>query len=494
MISVNGQQYTDEQFAQAASIAVNTVGPSVNSASDVYNRGDLMKYLGRQYSGDRDVYEVLGYPEDPELEDFRARYERQDVAERIVKLPADDTWKHEPEVVDNDDQETQFQQDIRVLADEHQMFHYLRRADRVSGIGEYGLLFIGFADGAPLSEPVNASSLSSPDDVAYFSPFAHDFVNDWQLGKDQGLDPSDPRYNKPIRYEIDFSNPDEKTTDFQWVHHERVIHITEDRNESDIKGTPRLKPVLNRLIDREKVIGASAEMFWAGADRKLQFDVKSENTSDIPEDELSALDDEVQKLVHDLQNYIKTFNTDIEVIEGQEVDPSGVLDAIDKSIAGQTGIPKRILVGSERGELASSQDRATWYGRIEARQNRSAEPGMLRPLIDRFREFGVVAEPDGGTYEVNWPNLFELNEIEKSEVMNNRAEALERISPQGNTILIGTPEQLYDFITDGQVPDFDDFDPLPLDRDGDTLQMLLQQEGGEMEMMTPNADRTGEQS
>lgn len=456
-VTFNGNEYSEEAFAAATRVVLaNSDRANITRDSSILNR------LGRQYDGDRDVYDVLGYPEEIDEEDYRARYERQDIAERIVKLPANDTWRHDPLVSDDlsAEEETEFEKAIKQLASESKLFHYLKRTDRIAGLGEYGLLFIGLKDDAALSEAPNTDNLNGPSSVAFFSPFAQDSVETWKLGKDEGLDVSDPRYNKPVRYHIDFSNPDDKDEDLQWVHWQRVIHIAEDVDESDIKGTPRLKPVFNRLIDREKVIGSSAEMFWAGADRKLQFDINSEQTADIPEEELKNLDDEVQKLVHEMQNYIKTFNTDIEVIGGEEVDPTGVLESIDKSIAGQTGIPRRILNGSERGELASSQDKASWYGRVANRQNQFAGPMELRPTIDRLRVFGVVPQPLNGTYVIKWPNLFELNEVEQSEVWNNRAEAIERISPQGDTSLLGlSSEELFEFVVDGKRPDLAGVEP-----------------------------------
>lgn len=461
-ISFNGREYSTDAFAQASRMvwAANAAQPQVRTP------GDIISAMGKQYGGDRDTYEVLGYPDEIEFDDYNAKYRRGGLETRVIKLPAEDSWRHPPLVTDDDptdEVQTEFEAALEMLVQQTNPWHYIRRADVISGIGEYGLLFIGFADDAPLDEPVEPGRFSGPEGIEFYSPFSQGDVSDWRLGKEQGLEPSDERYNLPVLYEIDFSDPDADDEDLHWVHWTRVLHIAEGKDESDVKGTPRLRPVYNRFIDLEKTLGASAEMYWVGADRKLQFNIDAENTADIPESQLSTLDDEVQKLVHEMQNYIKTFNTDIEVIGGEDVNPSGVVDEIMKAIAGSTGIPKRILTGSERGELASSQDRATWFGRVETRQNTYVEPGILRPFIDRLIAFGVLPEPLDGTYDVDWPNLFELNEVEKSEVQANRAQVLERVAPQGNTDLLGSFDDLFDYIIDGEKPDFGDFEEISLE-------------------------------
>lgn len=458
-VSWNGSEYSEEAFETATRLVMNDASAS--------SRTEVLRRLGRQYGGDRQIYEVLGYPRQIDEEDYRARFERQDIANRVIKLPANDTWREAPTVVDDtrpedEDEESDFEEAFSRLAKQTRLYHYLRRVDVVSGIGEYGLLFVGFRDSQPLDEEVNESALSGPEDIAFFTPFAQDHVESWILGKDAGMDPTDERYNKPTQYSVDFGDiDDDSDSDIRDVHWTRFIHIAEGKLESDIVGEPRLKPVFNRLIDREKVLGSSAEMFWTGAAPKYQFDIDSNNSADIPDSELDRLDSEVQRLVHDMQQYVKTFNTDIELIDGQQVDPSGIIDQIDKTISGQTGIPKRVLVGSEQAELASTQDRATWFGRVDTRRNRFAEPSVLRPTIDRFVSYGILPQPSNDRYTVHWPNLFELNEVEKSEVMDNRADALKKISPQGSTDLIGTPKELFEFMAEGKNIDFkNQIDPL----------------------------------
>lgn len=463
-IEYGGESYDEETFAKAAR---KVVGENFASNPEIRTQSEILPYIGKQYNGERDIYDVLGYTKNPQIEDYRARYERGDIAERIVRLPAEDTWRHEPEISDKDEEEeTAFQESVKQFVEQTSPYQYIRRTDVLSGIGQFGVLLIGAkeeGEETSLADPLEPGSLSGPEDIAFYQPFAQDSIETWDLGKEVDREPTDEMYNSPVNYNIDFSTLDEAESDLHDVHHTRLIHFPAGpRDESELKADPRLQTILNRLEDLDKVVGASAEMFWSGADRKFQFDISSDNATDISDAQLSKMDNEVQKLVHEMQQHVKTFNTDIEVIGGETPDPTGVVDSILKFIAGATGIPTRKLTGSERGELASSQDQANWYGQIENRQNTFAEPVILRPFIDRMIDLGVIEEPNGGTYEIEWPNLFELTELEETNIEESRSMVVKNISPGGDPSMLPTDyEEIFDYVENGDTIEFDEEMPEP---------------------------------
>lgn len=485
-VSYNGNEYTEDQFREAAT----TLEQQRNV--QVQHRDDFLRELGQQYGGDRDIYDVLGYPDDEITStQYRAKFERQDIARRIVELPAKDTWQEPPKVSDDIDSEnpTEFDQSLEQLQNRLRIWNKLSRVDVVSGIGEYGVLFMGMADGQPLDEAVG--SVEGPEDLKYLMPFSQDRVMEWKLGKHKGLDNDHPRYNKPVEYTLTFAGPDEDVTDeehWEVVHWERCIHVAEGKIASEIKGTPRLQPVYNRLQDLEKVLGASAEMFWTGADQKYHFNIDTDDTQRIDSDALDDLDEEVKKLVHDMDKAIKTFNTDLEVIGGQEVNPEGVVDQLLKFISGATGIPKRILTGSERGELASSQDKANWVGKVESRQQRFAGPEIARPFIKRLQKHGFLPAAE---FDIEWPSLFELTEQEEAEVWRKRADAVGTLT-KGK--VFSSAEDLFEFMKEGNTPDFEETEPMqPIPKD--TMQEQFergQQQGGQEGEQQGQQETTGQ--
>lgn len=452
-VTFAGNEYTEDQFRDAYDTLRSNRPRIVRS-------DDFLQELGQQYDGERDIYDVLGYSKNIEIGEFRAKYERQDIAQRIVELPAIDTWKEEPTVAEDAESETEtaFDRAVEKVVDRVRLWRSFARVDIVTGIGQYGLLFLGVDDGQPLDEEIG--SVSGPDDLSYVTPFSQDQVIDWETGRDVGLETSDDMYDKPVEYTLSFSDPDEDTDDednWEQVHHSRVIHIAEGKIGSEIKGKPRLRPVFNRLDDLQKVIGASAEMFYSGADQKYHFNVNTQKGQSVDPSALDQMDEEIQQLVHDMEKSIKTINTDMEVVGGQEVDPTGVVENIMKFIAGAVGIPRRILTGSERGELASTQDKANWYGTVAARQTRFAEPEIVRAFFDRLIEYGLLPLVDD--YDVKWSDLFELNELEQAKIAKTRAQAVATVK-KGRVFATG--EELFDFMLNGEVPEFEENDLMPM--------------------------------
>lgn len=458
-VSYNGNEYTESQFREAVTVLEQQKNVQIE------HRDDYIRELGDQYQGDRDIYEVLGYPENEITStQYRAKFERQDIARRIVELPARDAWKESPDVSDalDSETETEFDKQLERIKKNVRLWNTLYRLDIATGIGEYGVLFFGLADGQDFSEPV--ASLNSPSDLKYLMPFSQDRVMEWTLGKEkEGIEKSHPRYNKPVEYTLNFADPDEDVTDQEhWedVHWERCVHVAEGKIASELKGTPRLQPVYNRLDDLEKVLGSSAEMFWSGADEKYHLNIDTDDTQRIDSDALDQLDTEVKKLVHDMEKAIKTFNTDLEVIGGQEVNPEGVVTELLKFISGATGIPKRILTGSEQGELASSQDKANWFRTVSSRQDRFVIPEIVRPVIERLQQFGVLKSVE---IEIEWPNLFELTKQEEASIWEKRANAISTLS-KGKSF--ASAEDLFEFMKEGNTPDFEETEPMqPIPKD-----------------------------
>lgn len=414
----------------------------------------VMRYAGLSYGGDRDYYATLGYNRNPDPKEYRARWERGGIAETINDAPAEASWRDRPKVIDeasegaDDEPVTDFEKDVQTLFDDLQLLHYLERWDKALGMGEYGLLMLGLAE----SDTANIEDIESADapsldqaaeedtydiaDLAYFSVFTQESVADVATV----TNPMHERYGLPQRYDLELDAGDGART--ETVHYTRVLHAAEGLLDNEVYGKPRLRPVLNRLDDREKILGGSAEAYWRSADRRLQLnyegDAKPQDADDVAE--------EAEEMIHGLRSVITTRNTELTAIEGSDPDPTGALDKNTEELSGTVGIPKRILTGSERGELASTQDKATFAGRIAERQSSFCEPMMLRPLIDRLVFLGIVSEPTGDGYEVEWEDIFELNELERAELAKTWAEALKNAAPMGDPGSLATDAEIREAI------------------------------------------------
>jgi hypothetical protein len=68
-------------------------------------------------------------------------------------------------------------------------------------------------------------------------------------------------------------------------------------------------------------------------------------------------------------------------------------------------------MGSERGELASTQDQSNFEDRVSDRRTDYAEPSIVRPFVDQLISLGVLPEPE--EYHVRWPEVKNLNDAQR---------------------------------------------------------------------------------
>lgn len=409
-------------------------------ASILQQRSSIAGALGQSFGGDRDLYAQLGYPKDISFDKYLAMYRRQDIAKRIVDLPAQDTWRDVPEVRDllpteeqHEVKDTEFLKGWQALSRRLRVHHYFERVDRLAGIGEYAVLLIGMKGGENLSDEVKEGELKSPDDVLFLAAYDEGSADI----EEYETDPANPRFNLPRFYNIDTGeSSDAALGGTKKVHWSRVIHVAEDLLENEVKGTPRLEAVFNRLQDLEKVVGAGAEAMWRLIYKGIVLTAKE--GFELPKDEIT--ESKVEEFVHGMRRILELEGVEAKFEGGEVVDPSGMVDVIIALIAAETGIPQRILTGSERGELASSTDQSTWAGAIASRRESYAEPTILRQFIDRMILLGALQEAENEDgYSVEWEPLFEMSAKEEAETASKAADALQKLAPPGLVDLIIDP-------------------------------------------------------
>lgn len=382
--------------------------------SQLSQRVQYLTELG-MLDNNRNFYEVFGYKRKPTLEDYYGKYKRDHVAGKIVDLPATSTWRAKPVVYEDEDPEkqTEFEEAWEMLVKRLRLWNKIERADRLAGLGQFSILLIGTNSG-DLQKPLNRVR-NGGDGVLFLSPFMQRNVQIDAMMENV----MDSRYGKPEMYQVQLQQlatsavPKNLVMPKILVHHSRVIHIAEGLEEDDVYGTPRLERVYNLFDDLMKIVGGSAEMFWLIANRGMQVDVDAESMLS-PDDEKN-LEAEIQEYMNNLRRFIRTKGVTVTPLGGDSIDSSNPFQVIMNLVCGAVGIPQRILMGSERGELASSQDRSNWAERIKERQDTFAEPMILRPLVDRLIEIGALPEPKE-PYKVKWPDLFAISDNERSNI------------------------------------------------------------------------------
>ena len=382
-----------------------------------YLRGLARKMLGSQYDGNRNIYSALGYPETIEWKEYWNQYERQDIANAIINRPIDQTWRGPLILQELKKEESEFARAWKELEWNLRIKNKFVRVDKLSGIGRYAVLFCGFndVDGDKITtetEVVATDNLK----LVYLTPYSEDAAKIMTWEKDH----TNPRFGMPLTYQINASTENGAFTKTLKVHYSRILHITGETLTSEVYGIPTLQKVFNRLMDLEKLVGASAEMFWRGARPGYSANIDPEYSQ--PDGFDNTMEEKLEDYENDLRRILTLEGVDMKALETQIEDPSNHISAQITMISVATGIPKRILEGSERGELASSQDVDSWHSIIQVRRDEFAENEIIGKFVDRMIVLGIL--PVITAWEVLWTPLAVPSEKERAEVGKVRATAL----------------------------------------------------------------------
>lgn len=402
---------------------------------DMVGRKKLAAILGSSYGGDRNLFTVLGYPTDVNFLDYYARYRRQDIASAVINRPVKYTWKGDVSVHNPNAANDNMQQAWKELYGALKLGTRFRAVDKLASIGEYAVLLLGFDDvtSADLfSQPIQAGKRR----LLYVMPYSEDSAKISLYDKN----PNSERFGKPLLYDITSGTEEGQTTSLR-VHYSRIIHVIGETLTSDVKGLPVMEKVYNRLMDIEKISGGSGEMFWRGARPGYQGVVDKEYEADAALE--TQVESKVQKYEDNLTRIIMAEGFKLEALATQVSDPTTHLNVQVELISAATGIPKRILLGSERGELSSSQDADAWADIIDDRRTEIAEPQIIKPLVDICIKHEILPnEP----YDILWQSLHITSDKDVAEVGRIRATALQAYVANPAASEIMPPEAFMKFL------------------------------------------------
>ncbi len=387
---------------------------SVNARLEV-ERMMMARSLGLSFNGERDVYDACGYTKQISFENYFTKYDRNGLAATVVEAFPDACWRTIPSVyeVEDEGEQTNFEKQWKLLTENPSVgvFESLHRVDVLSGIGHYAILLLGFDDGGELSQPISGNNHRLIYTQVYHEGDAE--ILQWHD------DPKKPEFGSPSKYKIKITSPtaggkSERTADYE-VHASRVIHVPSDRVIGrKCFGTPRMKRVYNQLDDIEKILGSGAEGWWRSAFQGLHFDVR--DNAELSAAGAKEMDEEIKAYINNLQRYIRSKGVDVKPIAASAADPRGIVDVILDFVAIATRTPKRILTGTEQGELAGAKDQENWDSRVQERRRRQSEAKILLPFVNTLIRYGAlpaVAEKVGRP-QVDWKDESEMTALDRA--------------------------------------------------------------------------------
>jgi hypothetical protein len=378
-------------------------------------RARIAAVTGKTFGGDRDLYEALGYSREITTRMFRERYQRNAVAARLVEARPEDTWRGGFEVYEDPDpaKETKFETEWNALYERLKIGAAFQKADILAGLGRYAVILIG----APgnLDEPLE--KVAGPQDIRYLGRYAEEDAVIETLEENE----QDPRFGHPVFYRLTrtavLQGRRTTMTIGKRVHYSRIIHVSDGLLDDDIYGTPRLERHWNLLDDLEKVTGGGAEAFWRRSDGGTQVDL--DPTINLNPAQQEEMKQEVEDFVHGYKRFIRTRGLKINRLGSDVANFLDPVKAIIEQMSAGSGIPQRVLMGSEQGKLAAEQDSVKYYRGIEARREDYAATLLVRPFVNKLVALGALSQPK--EYFVSWSQIKQQDDDEKVTLAKNMA-------------------------------------------------------------------------
>lgn len=425
----------------------------------IFGRRDLIDML---INPRRRINFECGYPESPDQFLYYMLYKRDPIAGRVVKVLPEESWKKDPVVFEDSNDawetpKTAFEIAWKELAERLNVWFNLHLFDELSGIGHFGVLLLGVDGGEPLSMPLDGLNNrgerivrpegSTPRKLLYLRVFNETVV---RVRSREG-DKSNPRFGMPTSYTIIFQETSltelgdvgpssvTTTTATEVVHWTRVIHFADNQEGSKIYGCPRIQPVLDPVLDLRKIRGASGEGYWRCGIPSYSLELSpGVSPNDISATEKAEIKKQMREFGNSSERYLMTGGLQMKSQASQIADPTPHASNLKEDIAVRLGVPMRVFLGSERGELASSQDSDAHDDRIGGRQEKTCTPMIVRPFVDRLIDVGVLPKPK--LYKVEWPDLSTTTETEKAEVGVKRTQALAAFVQSGADAVVPPDE------------------------------------------------------
>lgn len=270
----------------------------------------------------------------------------------------------------------------------------------------------------PVDKPVDSKL-----NLTFLRSFSEDLVQIVQYEANV----RNPRFGMPVMYRITFNDPRETHSGIGlpiasiYVHWTRVVHLFESPVPgSKTFGVPRLRPVLNPVLDVRKIRGSGAEGYWQSCFPGIALSTHPQLGGEVAIDQ-DKVKDTIENYMNTLQRWLVLSGMGANTLAPTVTDPTPHINIQIEAICIQLGCPVRVFKGSERGELASSQDDSSWNDRLRHRQNTHITPSLICKFIDRLILLSVLPEPEG--YSIEWPDLDSVSLKDKAGIFAQRMTA-----------------------------------------------------------------------
>ena len=350
-----------------------------------------------------------GWPDRLNFADLLFFYYRNGLANAAVKKTKAKTWQTVPiiRVGEEGSELSEIEEAIKNHLARIRFWQQFAEADARSMVGDYAGLILQIGDGQPANEPLsNAAGILQ---IKRVRPC-------WQ------------HQLRPVEYNTD-TESDEYGDVTMWEYQEaaldsgqmqqgprRRFKLPPDRvlifsRDGTIHDRSQLEAGFNALFDAEKIMGAGAEGFFKTAKNAPVLSMEDDSGFTQLAKAMGVDEEEVSDKLSDIvKDWAAGFDASLLLSKMNTEFPNITLPQPEQfwRIAAQTfaatfEIPLRILIGSETGERASTEDAKEWSKTNEARRTNEVVP-IIMTFIERMQAIGVLPK---GVWTPEWESLLD---------------------------------------------------------------------------------------
>lgn len=360
----------------------------------------------------------FGYPDQVTFPLAFDAYCRNPLARAAVNKTVGKTWEDQPYLQEfqrdgtegGDQGETKIEADIRQRFADLRVWQHLAECDRRGLVGAYSGLILRLADGRQFKEPVERVPGGLEGLVEVIPAWEGQLtVSQWDT------DERSKTYGQPLMFQFAESAVGQQQQPRQFeIHPDRLIIWSQD---GTLNGRSALEPGYNALLDMEKIRGGGGEGFWKNAKSGLSLEIdKDAKVENIAQAMGVQPHDVVDKIDEQVEGFNKGFDKSL-LLQGIKATPMQVnlpspehfFAVAAQSFAASFSIPMKVLIGSQTGERASTEDSEEWAKVNMARRTNQAIPSIMG-FVNRLERFGILPAKD---WFLSWTDLTESSMGEK---------------------------------------------------------------------------------
>lgn len=372
-------------------------------------------------------YKDFGWPENVDFNLVYDYYTRNSLAKAAVDKTIRKTWQDPPWLLEKPrdgsegatKKETRLEKAIRQHFTKIRFWTKLLEADRRSMVGKFSAVILRVADGKGTDEPLESVSGGLNALVDIIPVWEGQLrVSKWDT------DTKSLSYGEPLMFEYDegtvgnSTNPSPSAQNKMrklTIHPSRIIIWSID---GTMDQDSALKAGLNDLISIEKIIGAGGEGFWKNAKQApiLEMDKEADlqkmaKAMGIPMDKITdVMNEQVGDWQRGFDELLMVQGMTARLPKVELPDPEHFFMNALQSFAASFDIPLKVLVGTQTGERAATEDASQWNQTCNFRRKNTVIPNILL-TVQRLEACGILRE--NPEWFVDWTDLTESTMLEK---------------------------------------------------------------------------------